>query len=101
MIESVSYHKFKVLQDATLSLSRFTLLIGPNGSGKSTVFKAFEVLRNYGSYHFSNLVTARFSVKKPRNVEIVLGWIPPYTGRRTIARWLSNGSAEIAHMVSE
>jgi len=42
MIKEIRFHNFKALQDATLPLGRFTLLVGPNGSGKSTAMKAFQ-----------------------------------------------------------
>ena len=31
MIESIEFHNFKVLREATLRLGRFNLLVGPNG----------------------------------------------------------------------
>ncbi|HEY0380432.1 MAG TPA: ATP-binding protein [Pyrinomonadaceae bacterium] len=40
MIKSVHFKNFKALRDATLPLSRFTLIVGPNGSGKSTAMQA-------------------------------------------------------------
>jgi predicted ATPase len=40
MIEFIHFKNFKVLKDATLPLSRFTLIVGPNGSGKSTAMQA-------------------------------------------------------------
>lgn len=42
MIKEIRFKNFKALQDATLPLGRFTLLVGPNGSGKSTAMKAFQ-----------------------------------------------------------
>jgi len=42
MIESIKFKNFKALQDTTLPLSPFTLLLGPNGSGKSTVLQALQ-----------------------------------------------------------
>jgi recombinational DNA repair ATPase RecF len=45
MIESIEFHHFKVLREATIRLGRFNLLVGPNGSGKSTVLEALEMAR--------------------------------------------------------
>lgn len=42
MIKAIQFQNFKALQNATLPLGQFTLLVGPNGSGKSTAMKAFE-----------------------------------------------------------
>lgn len=42
MIKEIRFQNFKALRDATLPLSRFTLLVGPNSSGKSTAMKAFQ-----------------------------------------------------------
>ncbi len=39
MIESIHFKNFKVLRDATLPLSRITIIVGPNGSGKSTAIE--------------------------------------------------------------
>ncbi len=40
MINEVSIKNFKSVQDATLSLGRFNVLIGSNGSGKSNILEA-------------------------------------------------------------
>jgi predicted ATPase len=42
MIKEIRFQNFKALQNTTLPLGRFTLLVGPNGSGKSTAMKAFQ-----------------------------------------------------------
>ncbi len=44
MIESIKYENFKILRDATLPLSPFTLIIGPNGSVKSTAINRAVML---------------------------------------------------------
>ncbi|RMH06113.1 MAG: ATPase [Nitrospirae bacterium] len=46
LIESIHFQNFKVLRDATLPLSRCTVLIGANGSGKSTVFQGLKGYRD-------------------------------------------------------
>lgn len=46
MIGSIHFRNFRVLRDATLPLSPFTLIVGPNGSGKSTVFLALDLVRD-------------------------------------------------------
>src|SRR5438045_1906067 len=60
MIESIRFKNFKVLQDATLPLGRFTLLVGPNGSGKSTALQAFEAAAQCPPFH----TVARSDFKK-------------------------------------
>jgi len=42
MIERVEFNNFKILRDATLPLSPFTLIVGPNASGKSTALQAIQ-----------------------------------------------------------
>lgn len=46
MIKAIRFHNFKALQDATLPLDRFTLLVGPNSSGKSTAIEALRFILN-------------------------------------------------------
>ena len=42
MLEKVEFKNFKMLRDATLPLSPFTLIVGPNASGKSTALEAMR-----------------------------------------------------------
>lgn len=58
MIESVQFKNFKVLRDATLLLSRFTLIVGPNGSGKSTVLQALQAASNPRQVNLRQIATA-------------------------------------------
>jgi predicted ATPase len=58
MITSIQFKNFKVLRDATLPLSQFTLIVGPNGSGKSTVFKGLQALVRSNSFGYLTLKTA-------------------------------------------
>ncbi len=44
MIDSIHFRNFRVLEDATLPLGAFTLLLGPNGSGKTTALRALLLL---------------------------------------------------------
>ena len=44
MFESIVFKNFKALRQATLPLSRFTLIVGPNGSGKSTALQGVLAL---------------------------------------------------------
>ena len=45
MLTEIKYHNYRVLADATLKLSPFTLIVGPNGSGKSTAVRALKDMR--------------------------------------------------------
>ncbi len=48
MFETVTFKNFKSLQDVTLNLDRFTVLVGPNGGGKSSVLQAMHLLSQTG-----------------------------------------------------
>jgi predicted ATPase len=86
MLESIHFKNFKALRDATLPLSRFTLLLGPNGSGKSTVLQALDV-----NGRDSSSVAACASVGVDWNqrgaVEIAFTWVQPFPVARTVFSW--------------
>jgi predicted ATPase len=44
LLRSIQFHNFRLFSDATLPLSRLTLLIGANGTGKSTALEALRVM---------------------------------------------------------
>ena len=56
MITSIHYKNFKALQDATLPLGRFTLIVGANGTGKSTALQSIEYMRNRDANDFDKIV---------------------------------------------
>lgn len=95
MLKSVQFKNFKVLRDATLPLSRFTLIVGPNGSGKSTALKALEAVRDIPSY--SKVVTAGISLDRAPAVEIVLSWAKPREGLATTICWTPDGTSFMHH----
>ncbi len=90
MIESVHFKNFKALRDATLPLSRFTLIVGPNGSGKSTALQGLQAAKNVGNYNFHLLSTHGASADV---VEVVLHWGAPDTGVVTRNSWFRDGTA--------
>ena len=87
MLKSVQFKNFKVLRDATLPLSRFTLIVGPNGSGKSTAMQAIQAVNRTSERLFSAFATAGLQPVNETIVEIVLQWSAPYEGVTTVARW--------------
>jgi predicted ATPase len=96
MIASVQFRNFKVLRNAELPLSRFTLLVGPNGSGKSTALQAFHIIQMMSiGDHMGELFHSLVTVSEPVTdeeeviVEIVLHWGAPYAGIATTVRWSS------------
>lgn len=46
MLTKITFRNFRAIQDASIELGPFNLLIGANGSGKSTVVQAIMALRN-------------------------------------------------------
>lgn len=68
MITSIKFRNFKILQDATLPLGPFTLIVGPNGSGKSTAMQAFSFVDRKGQYDYGKIVTAGLS--EPSDIEV-------------------------------
>jgi predicted ATPase len=90
MFNTVRYGNFKVLQDATLPLGRFTLLVGPNGSGKSTALQALRAAA-WGQ----SIDTKRTrSLGADGSPEVALSWDD---GNKTVVRWDINGNLSRLH----
>lgn len=83
MIEQIEFTNFKVLRDAKLPLSAFTLLVGPNGSGKTTALRAFEFAARSGNYTGQQLC----SVGAQPPVRVSFRWGPPDNGRVFTGIW--------------
>lgn len=43
-ITSIAFRKYKALEDFSISLQEFNVLVGPNNSGKSTIIGALRIL---------------------------------------------------------
>src|SRR5437899_3116463 len=90
MLQSIQFHNFKVLRDATLTLRPFNLLVGPNGSGKSTVLQALEAVSRLppggwiGNNDFDRFRTAG---PKPSDVRVRLLWTEDPADPTTTASW--------------
>jgi predicted ATPase len=83
MIASLQFRNFRVLRDATLPLSRFTLIVGANGSGKSTALQALQ-----GEDHdFQRIVTVGMQPPEAEAVEVVVRWGPPHEDMITTMQW--------------
>ncbi|MFQ5796703.1 MAG: AAA family ATPase [Candidatus Bipolaricaulia bacterium] len=95
MIESAEFRNFKVLQDTTLLLGRFTLIVGPNNSGKSTALRALQTFHNPRAFAFHEIVTA--GLQDEEYVEVVLHWGAPYEGVISRARWVPNENRQSVH----
>ena len=91
MIKSVQFKNFKVLRDAILPLSRFTLIVGPNGSGKSTALQALQLVAipPSGPPTFDKVATAEFRTSKKTVVQVVLHCDFPHDGLSVNANWAS------------
>src|SRR5215212_11910425 len=73
MIKSIHFQNFRALRNATLPLSRFTLLVGPNGSGKSTAMQAFGFISTESASNLKDWMTAGIDMSEPTAVRIT--WI--------------------------
>lgn len=97
MLDSIQFQNFKVLRNATLPLSPFTLIVGPNGSGKSTALQALLAVKERAlreregqrtsRTNFEKLVTADLKVTGRTSVEIRLQWNERYDKVVTTAPW--------------
>lgn len=87
MLESVEFRNFKALRNATLQLSRFTLIVGPNGSGKSTAIQALQATVGTEELVFRKIATAGLNLDNSTTVEVVLRWGEPNEGLTAKAIW--------------
>jgi len=98
MIKSVQFRNFKVLRDATLPLSRFTLILGPNGSGKSTALQALLAVKNPPPH--SVVATAGLAPTEAA-VEVVIQWGAPHEGALSTAVWTPTRGFSLQHQGSD
>jgi predicted ATPase len=87
MITKIQFKNFKVLRDATLPLSQFTLIVGPNGSGKSTVFQGLEGLWHNQIFGYEGLVTAG----RAEPVSLEAFWKDDCSEQKAVVSWSKSG----------
>jgi predicted ATPase len=97
MIESIEFRNFKALREATLPLSRFTLIVGPNGSGKSTGLKGITAFQNPGVYHHKNLRTAGVPETVP--VGVTARWTDADGAQVGSLLWSASEGTRVAYYV--
>ncbi|MBI4850682.1 MAG: AAA family ATPase [Acidobacteria bacterium] len=68
MIESIEFKNYKALQNTTLPLSPFTLIVGANGSGKTTALKAISSATNQQKINYST--TCSFGHEKDNEIKV-------------------------------
>jgi predicted ATPase len=95
MIKAVQFQNFKALQNATLPLGQFTLLVGPNGSGKSTAMKAFEFVLQETSLNHKDWLTV--GLDPSAEVEVQLTWNDA-GGDRIVSAVLRTMSSFVQHL---
>ncbi len=95
MIESVEFQNFKVLRNAKLPLSRFTLLVGPNGSGKTTAIQGLQGAQNPGNFPLQKIRTA--GIQANATVRVVLHWGDPLERFVTCGGWSPDGTGGCEH----
>jgi len=77
MIKSVEFKYFKVLRDATLPLSQFTLIVGPNGCGKTTALQGLLCLGGKLGISYASVVSAGARKDTP-NASVSPRWGKPW-----------------------
>src|SRR5262245_28022559 len=87
MIEWIEFKNFRALRDATLPLSRFTLIVGPNGSGKSTALQALKAVSQPSLLSFNDVISA--GCEQTAVAETVITFTAPYEGIRLKNEWQS------------
>ena len=87
MIESIEFHNFKVLREATLRLGRFNLLVGPNGSGKTTVLAALRMAVEGATLPPFGQVASTGTTSKPVSVTIRFSSSSVLAGIRAELKW--------------
>ena len=97
MLDLIEFHNFKILRNAALLLSPFTLIVGPNGSGKSTALQALLAIKERALWerqkretdqtNFEKFVTAGLEVTETTEVEIRLQWSERLERAITVAHW--------------
>lgn len=111
MLKSVQFKNFKVLRDATLPLSRFTLIVGPNGSGKSTALQALEAMSHQRSWDLHQVASAGLPLNEiprpriarnstkvpPGGVAVILKWASPHEGAISIGSWSQGSQSQLYH----
>jgi predicted ATPase len=86
-IERVRFQNFKALQNATLPLGRFTLIIGPNGSGKSSALVALEILGKPQEFNFERFASVKVRSSQIPEIRVVVEWGGDFRGFATEVLW--------------
>lgn len=73
MITSVYFENFKVLEDFSVQLKDFNILVGINNCGKSTILDAFRILN--GAYRYASRLNPQI-IQVP-GTRATLGWRIP------------------------
>jgi AAA15 family ATPase/GTPase len=73
MITSIYFENFKVLENFSLQIKDFNILVGINNCGKSTILDAFRIL--HGAYRYASRYTPHV-IKVPGS-KGTLGWSIP------------------------
>jgi predicted ATPase len=73
MIKEIRYKNFKALQDTTLPLGQFTLIVGANGTGKTTAMKVLKDIDAIIPGNYETFISKGFS-KLNASIEIEIAW---------------------------
>lgn len=85
MLTHLRVKNFRCLEEVEVPLGPLTAFVGPNGSGKTTILRAIDLLLGdaWPSLRSFRIPQDFTNFDSSRDLEIVIGFKPPYTHRDT------------------
>lgn len=90
MITSIRFKDFRVLENATLPLGAFNLMLGPNGSGKTTAVRALLTAGEAARALFTGSAPPQFDDLAGATIELEMG--EPFPGEVVTMRFDERGA---------
>jgi predicted ATPase len=86
VLKEIRFQNFRALRQATLPLSRVTMIVGPNGSGKSTVLQSIKFLAGAAKSNYDDLVSVDRR-NTAASVEVKFVWDDPGPENAFTLKW--------------